>query len=83
MIFTFLFTGLINIVSYIFSYWPQVTSLPFGADAFLQYCINVVFAFTSVFWPLQPVIAALIWYMGLKVTLLILRLIFGMRVPAI
>jgi len=81
MIFDFIIVGLINVFTYVFSQFGEITQLPFGADDFLVSAINNIFAFLNVFWPLQPVMTAVLFYMGYKALMLLLRMIIGARIP--
>jgi hypothetical protein len=67
-------------ISVILSPLPTVTALPFGIDSAMSYVVGMWNAFLVDFPPLAIVFQCLLWYYGILLFLLVLKLIFGHRV---
>jgi len=76
--FVLFFTSVLNLA---FAWVPTVTELPFGIDGFFLDAIGYVESFIHIFWPLQPVWNVLLIYIPIKLSLLVLKVILGSRVP--
>lgn len=68
-------------LSVIFSVFPSVSQLPLGMDSVMVTAVGWWYSFLTVFWPLQIVWTCFMWYLGIKIFMIILRLFLGARVP--
>jgi len=52
---------------------PKIEELPLGIDGYLITAIGYFRAFMEIFPPLEVMFTAFLWYMGFKLTLVVLR----------
>jgi len=81
MIFYAIGTVLLSIFGVIFAVFPVVTTLPFGMDSALTTAIGYVNSFFNDFPLLLIVWHMTLWYLGIRVFLLILKVLLGSRAP--
>lgn len=67
----------------IFGWIPEVTTLPFGIDAFVTQSVGQFYAFAVVWWPIQPLISCLLFYLVFSGLMLLLKFLIGSRIPDI
>lgn len=82
MLITALIVAVIAILNALTAFLPSVTTLPYGMDGYLIEAIGYWNSFIGIFPPFQDVFNAFCVYLGFRVTLMLLRLIFGHRAPA-
>jgi hypothetical protein len=76
-----LLIALVAFLQIIFVIFPVVTTLPFGMDSALTTVVGYVNSFLLQF-PLLTIVWQLtLWYMGIKIFLIILKLALGARAP--
>jgi len=81
MIIQLLISTVMGALGLVTSLFPTVTSFPFGTDDFIVTSIKALRALTIVAWPLYPVITAGFVYLGMKLSVLVMRFVLGARSP--
>jgi len=83
MIFEFIIAAFLSAFTAMFDFiLPEaITELPFGMSASIASMFEYVYAFQIVFWPLQPIIACVLWYIPLLVLMKTLKFFLGTRIP--
>jgi len=81
MIFTFIANSFLSVLGYILSQFGTVTEMPLNiGNTTVQY-IAWVYAFSAVFWPLQPILLCLTLFIPIMMALIPIRFILGSRMP--
>lgn len=75
MIIYFLLNFVVAMVTFIFDWLPKVTELPFGLDAILVTTFGYWYGFLAVMWPLEVVWVCVLWYYGIKIGMIFVRMI--------
>jgi hypothetical protein len=75
MILLFIGTVLVTVLNFVFSILGHVDTLPFGMDDVLVQAFGAFFGFKAIFWPLDIVWTCFTAYIGIQLTLWILRLL--------
>lgn len=81
MIWAYFLDFLVTSFRVMFDWVPDVTTLPFGIDEFMTESVGHFYSLASVFWPLQPIIACFIFYIGFMIVVQITKFFLGSRVP--
>ena len=67
--------ALVSGLNVLFAWLPHVTELPWGADAVLTTAFGYWYSFLNVFWPLQIVWTMVLVYYGVRLAMLVTRMI--------
>lgn len=81
MITQFLFSILMTIAGVLFGWLPAVETLPLGIDDALSTVFGWMRSFITEVWPAQVVLEVVLWYLGFRVGLIVLKLFLGHRAP--
>lgn len=81
MIWYYLLVGIGTILSFLFSWLPNVEELPLGMDTAILTATTYFRSFMEIFPPFQVVLTAFLWYIAFKFSMIILNLFLGHRTP--
>jgi len=81
MLIQFAMEQVLFVVFKVLSLLGEVTELPLNTGPILLEAVTYVYAFTHVFWPLEPMLICLFWYIPFKVAMMFARFFLGARVP--
>lgn len=81
MIIKIFISVIVLIITSITSWLPTVEELPWGLDDLWQTSVASFKAFIEVFPPLQIVFSAFLIYLGFRLTLILIKIFVGSRVP--
>jgi len=81
MIFAAILTAIANFLGIIFSFLPNVDTLPYGIDAVITNGIGYYKYFASYFPPLTTVLTVGSIYISFRLALLFLKVFLGHRAP--
>jgi len=68
-----------NMLSSIFG---TVDVLPFGTDPYFETAFGWLRSLQDVVWPINVILVCFLAYAGFKVSLILLKLVFGSRAPS-
>lgn len=81
MILYYLAYLLITLAAFLLAIFEPVTDFPvLGTVALYEY-MSYVKAFVEIFWPLNAIVGAFLWYLVFRITMLIVRFALGSRIP--
>jgi len=79
MIITIFLNIIIAILGFLFALLPNVTTLPLGFDAVVSTAVGYLNGFLLVMWPLGIVWQCFIWYVGIRIVLMVVSFFIGHR----
>jgi len=78
---------LLNIIAgaftLVFGLLPKVSTLPLGMDTALATAVGYFKSIMAVFPPLDLLFTVLLWYLGYKGVIMIVKMIMGSRTPVL
>jgi len=75
MLITLILTFFVTLLNIIFSFLGSVDELPLGMDDVMVSAFGAFHGFLNIFWPLEIIWTCFLTYMGIMLTLWMLRLL--------
>lgn len=83
MILGFFLLLISDVIGLLLGFLPDIVTLPFNLDVNLSNAVGYWNSFLLEFWFLQPLWHVFLWYMELKLSLIVLKFFLGSRVPTL